>query len=318
MPCARPRRDVLHRMWGVPDLMRIVSLVPAGTEIVAALGLGDQLVAVTHDCDFPLAVRSLPRLTRSTIPAGATSREIDTAVRTAGDRGDSTFHLDATALREAAPDVIVGQTICRVCAVTLEQLPSALPRPPRLIPLDGDDLDGVLADVRRVADGLSVSERGEKLEAELRARLSAVAQRVSGAPRCAVALLEWVDPPFNGGHWVPDQIATAGGRDVLGRSGERSRIVTWDEVSSARPEVLVAALCGFGVRRALDDLALARATPRWQDIPAVGAGRVYAADGSAYFSRPGPRLVDGVEILAALFHPDLFDAPDASAAVPAA
>ncbi|MGH2378969.1 MAG: cobalamin-binding protein, partial [Candidatus Limnocylindria bacterium] len=157
--------------------MRVVSLVPAGTEIAAALGLVDGLVAVTHDCDFPPAVRSLPRLTRSTIPSGATSREIDTAVRTAGERGESTFHLDAVALREARPDVIVGQTICRVCAVTLEQLPSALPRPPRVIPLDGEDLEGVLLDVRRVADGLGVSERGEEVEAGLRARLAAVSER---------------------------------------------------------------------------------------------------------------------------------------------
>lgn len=298
--------------------MRIVSLVPAGTEMAAALGLLDRLVAITHDCDFPPAVRSLPRLTRSTIPSDATSREIDSAVRTAGERGESTFHLDATALREAAPDVILGQTICRVCAVTLEQLPSGLARPPRVIPLDGEDLEGVLSDIRRVADALGVSERGEEVAAELRARLSAVAERVAHVPRPAAAVLEWLDPPFNGGHWVPDQIGFAGGRDVLGRSGERSRVVTWDDVSSAHPEVLVAALCGFGVRRALDDLALARAMPGWGDIPAVRAGRVYAADGSAYFSRPGPRLVDGVEILAALFHPDLFDAPDASAAMSAA
>lgn len=297
--------------------MRVVSLVPAGTEIAAALGLLDQLVAVTHDCDFPPAVRLLPRLTRSTIPSDATSREIDTAVRTAGERGESTFHLDAVALREARPDVIVGQTICRVCAVTLEQLPSALPRPPQVIPLDGEDLEGVLSDVRRVADGLGVSERGDEVEAGLRARLTAVGERVAGAPRPAVAFLEWLDPPFNGGHWVPDQIAAAGGRDVLGRSAERSRVVTWDEVSAARPDVLVAALCGFDVRRALDDLALVRAVPGWGGIAAVRAGRIYAADGSAYFSRPGPRLIDGAEILAALLHPDLFEAPDRSAGVSA-
>jgi len=297
--------------------MRIVSLVPAATEIAAALGLADQLVAVTHDCDFPPDVRSLPRLTSSTIPAGSTSREIDTAVRSAGERGESTFHLDATALREARPDVILGQTICRVCAVTLDQLPSALARPPRVIPLDGEDLDGVLSDIRHVADGLGIGERGRDVEDGLRARLAAVADRVAGAPPPAVAVLEWLDPPFNGGHWVPDQVKVAGGRDVLGRSGERSRVVSWDEVASARPDVLVAALCGFGVRRALDDLALVRARPSWDRIPAVEHRRVYAADGSAYFSRPGPRLVDGVEILAALFHPALFEAPDAAAAVAA-
>lgn len=294
--------------------MRIVSLVPAGTEIAWALGLEDRLVAVTHDCDFPPSVRSLPRLTSSTIPPGSTSREIDHLVRSAGEHGVSTFHIDAKALRDARPDVILGQTICRVCAVTLDQLPAELGSTPRTIPLDGEDLAGVRRDIRRVADALDVGDRGIAVEARLRARLAAIAERVAGAPRPAVAVLEWLDPPFNGGHWVPDQVRIAGGRDVLGRSGERSRVVTWDEVAAAAPDVLVAALCGFGVRRALDDLALARRDPSWGRIPAARDGRVYAADGSAYFSRPGPRLVDGVEILAALFHPDMFEAPDASVA----
>lgn len=298
--------------------MRIVSLVPAGTEIAWALGVVDRLVAVTHDCDFPPSVRSLPRLTSTTIPAGATSREIDHLVRSAGEHGESTFHVEATVLRDARPDVILGQTICRVCAVTLDQLPADLGSTPRTIPLDGEDLEGVLRDIRRVAVGLNVDERGVTVEGQLRARLAAIAERVAGAPRPAVAVLEWLDPPFNGGHWVPDQVRVAGGRDVLGRIGERSRVVTWDEVAAAAPEIVVAALCGFGVRRALDDLALARRSPSWERIPAVRQGRVYAADGSAYFSRPGSRLVDGVEILAALFHPDLFDPPDASAAVRAA
>jgi iron complex transport system substrate-binding protein len=295
--------------------MRIVSLVPAGTEIAAALGFEDQLVAVTHDCDFPPSIRALPRLTGSTIPAEASSREIDNLVRTAGEKGESTFHVDPRAIRVARPDVILGQTICRVCAVTLDQLPADLGSTPRTIPLTGESIEGVFADIQRVADGLGVSERGERVIGALRARLKAVADRVAGLPRPRVACLEWLDPPFNGGHWVPDQVAIAGGRDVLGRAGERSRVVTWDEVAEARPEVLVAALCGFGISRALDDLALVRRTPLWDRIPATRTGRVYAADGSAYFSRPGPRLVDGVEILAGLFHPALFERAEPSMAV---
>lgn len=289
--------------------MRIASLVPAGTEIAYALGLGDQLVAVTHDCDFPPEARALPRLTSSTVPPGATSREIDDLVRAAGERGDSTFHLDGDALAAARPDVILGQTICRVCAITLEQLPTAPRRRPRVIPLDGQDLEGVFADVRRVAGGIGLPDRGREVEGRLRARLDAVAERVAGRDRPSVAVLEWLDPPFNGGHWVPDQVRIAGGRDVLGRAGERSRVVSWDDVARAAPEVVVAALCGFGVDRALDDLALARTSSDWARIPAARTGRVYAANGSAYFSRPGPRLVDGVEILAALFHPDEFPPP---------
>lgn len=295
--------------------MRIASLVPAGTEIAWALGLGRKLVAVTHDCDFPPAVRSLPRLTSSTIPAGATSREIDDLVRSAGERGESTFHLDARALRAARPDVILGQTICRVCAVTLDQLPSDVGSTPRTVPLTGESMEGVFADISRVANGLGVAEGGQRVVEGLRARLAAVADRVAGRPRPRVACIEWLDPLFKGGHWVPEQVALAGGVDVLAEPGERGVSIEWDEIVAARPDVLVLMPCGFDTRRAADEAGAVTGRAGFADLPAARTGRVYATDGGAYFSRPGPRLVDGVEILAALLHPDAFPPPPADAAV---
>ena len=295
--------------------MRIASLVPAGTEIACALGLDRQLVAVTHDCDFPPAVRSLPQLTSSTIPAGTTSAEIDHLVRSAGERGESTFHVDAQALRAASPDVILGQTLCRVCAVTLDQLPTDIGSSLRTIPLTGESMEGVFADIVRVAEGLGVTDDGRRLVEALRARLAALTRRVAGRPLPRVACIEWLDPLFKGGHWVPEQVALAGGIDVLGVPGERGVVMEWDEVVAARPDVLVLMPCGFDTRRAAEEAGAVTGRAGFADLPAARSGRVFATDGSAYFSRPGPRLVDGVEILAALLHPDAFPAPAPDAAV---
>lgn len=294
--------------------MRVVSLVPAGTEIVCALGAGDRLVAVTHDCDHPEYVRALPRLTRTTIPEGASSAEIDALVRSAGERGESTFHLDGDALRAARPDIIVGQTICRVCAVTFEQLPASLPVPPTVVPLDATSLEGVFADICRVGEALDLAERAVRVVEGLRARVEIVSRAVEREPRPRVLCLEWADPLFQGGHWVPEQVHAAGGIDVLGVAGERSREVAWGEIAAADPDVLVVMLCGFGTERAVAEVATLAARPGWQDLSAVRSGRVYAADGSAYFSRPGPRVTDGIEILAGLLHPSRVPAPAAAAA----
>lgn len=318
---ALPRTPSDDEVYGGSDTLgavRIASLVPAGTEIVCALGAGDRLVAVTHDCDHPEYVRALPRLTRTTIPDGASSGDIDALVRSAGERGESTFHLDGDALRAARPDVIVGQTICRVCAVTFEQLPSSLPVPPTVVPLEATSLDGVFADIRRVGDALHLTERAARLTEALRERVAAVTRAVEGRPRPRVACLEWVDPIFNGGHWVPEQVRAAGGEDVLGAPGERSRVLEWDELIAARPDVIVVMPCGFGVARAIAEAASLRDRAGWAGIPAVRAGRVYAADGASYFSRPGPRVVDGIEVLASLFHPSRVPAAVAGAAALAA
>jgi iron complex transport system substrate-binding protein len=285
--------------------VRVVSLVPAATEIACALGALDELVAVTHDCDHPPAVRTLPRVTSATIPPGASSREIDTLVRESAERGESTFHLDAAALRAASPDVILGQTICAVCAVTLDQVPRELASQPRVVPLDATSLDGMLEDVRRVGSALGREADADRLLTALRARIDRAARAVEGRRRPRVACIEWIDPPFNGGHWVPEQVRIAGGRDVLGTPGARSREIRWDEVRAMRPDVVVVMPCGWDVRRATNEAAA---------IPDLGA-RVVAVDGNAYFSRPGPRLIDGVELLASILHPGVVAAPAGASAI---
>jgi len=286
--------------------VRVVSLVPAATEMVWALGATDRLVAVTHDDDFPPAIDALPRVTRSTIPTGASAREIDLHVREAGARGESTFHLDEQALRDARPDVILGQTLCAVCAVTLDRIPTGLERQPSVVPLDASSMEGMFADIRRVGAALRCDADADRLVEELRSRLALVEKRVAGLPRPRVACLEWLDPLFDAGHWVPEQVRIAGGVDVLGTAGARSREIGWDEVIAARPEIVVAMPCGWDAPRA------AREAEALGDL--VGA-RMFGVDGAAYFSRPGPRLVDGVELLASIFHPGRVAPPDGASAI---
>ncbi|TME88365.1 MAG: cobalamin-binding protein [Chloroflexi bacterium] len=285
--------------------MRLVSLVPAATEIACAIGALADLVAVTHDCDFPASVRSLPRVTSATIPVGATSRQIDALVRAAASRNESTFHLDAGALRDAAPDVILGQTLCAVCAVTLDQVPRSLPREPRIVPLEAATLEGMYDDIARVGNALGRARQAQRLIASLRERVDAVREAVVGRARPRVACIEWVDPPFNGGHWVPEQVALAGGVDVLGEPGARSRELGWDEVRAARPDIVVVMPCGWDARRAEQEACA---------IPDLRA-RVVAVDGNAYFSRPGPRLIDGIELLGSLLHPEAVAAPLGAAVI---
>jgi iron complex transport system substrate-binding protein len=279
--------------------MRIVSLVPAATEMVHALGATAELVAVTHDDDYPPEVLDLPHVTRSTIPAGATAREIDTRVREAGARGESTFHLDHRTLRGVRPDVILGQTLCAVCAVTLDQIPATIDPAPRVVPLDASSIEGMFVDLRRVGAAIGRADAADALIDRLRVRIAAVERQVAGRERPRVACLEWLDPPFNAGHWVPEQVRFAGGVDVLGEPGARSREISWAEVVSARPDIVVAMPCGWDAERARRE-ALA--------MPLVRDARVVGVDGAAYFSRPGPRLVDGIELLGSILHPDLVGA----------
>jgi iron complex transport system substrate-binding protein len=274
--------------------------------MVWALGATDQLVAVTHDDNFPLAALALPKVTRSTIPTGATAREIDTHVREAGARGESTFHLNERALREARPDVILGQTLCAVCAVTLDLVPASLEHEPLVVPLDASSIDGMFKDIRRVAAALGRGAEAERVVTSLRARLDLVAERVAGRPRLRVACLEWLDPLFNAGHWVPEQVRIAGGEDVLGTAGARSREVTWDDVLAARPEIVIAMPCGWNAERAAREA---------EALGDVAGARVFGVDGAAYFSRPGPRLVDGTELLASILHPGLVAPPDGASAI---
>jgi iron complex transport system substrate-binding protein len=293
--------------------MRIVSLLPSATEIVCSLGLGDQLVAVTHECDYPPFVRGLPKATRTLIPKDASSGEIDRLVREklAGQR--ALYTLDLQTLEALRPDLIVTQALCDVCAVAAEEVEDAscrLPGRPPVVNLEPETLHEVYGAIRLVADAAGIAARGEETVRALEARVATVAERSAAARRRPrVALLEWLCPPFSCGHWSPQLVRLAGGDEVLGREGQKSRTLTWDEVAAAEPEVVFVACCGFDLERTLADTDALRNAPQWRALPAVRTGRVYVADGSQYFSRPGPRLVDSLEILAHALHPDLHPLP---------
>jgi iron complex transport system substrate-binding protein len=286
--------------------MRIASLVPSSTEMLFALGLGDQVVAVTHECDYPQEAAALPHLTRSVIPEGLSAPEIDRAVRERTAAGRALYELDEPRLAQLEVDLIVTQAVCEVCAVSFDDVVAAagrLPTRPQVISLDPATLDEVIADVPRLAEAAGADAVGQALLAAATGRLDAVERAVAGLPRPRVAAIEWLDPLFAGGHWVPRMIDLAGGEDVIGVADEKSRTLEWAELEASRPELIVAMPCGYGVEG-----ALAEARSESERLAALGA-RVVAVDASSYFSRPGPRLVDGVELLAHLMHPDRVPAP---------
>lgn len=293
--------------------MRIVSLIPSATEIICALGLEEQLVGVTHECDWPPSVQRLPKVTRTLIPTHASSAEIDRLVRRRLQTNGALYTLDLPLLAELRPDLIVTQALCDVCGVAeaeVEAAACALPGTPRVINLEPQTLSEVLASIRQVAQAAGVEPVAEEVARGLLARIDAVVTRTARVQRrVRVAVLEWLDPPFCSGHWTPELVRLAGGIEVLGREGQPSRTVSWDEILAGRPEVVFIACCGFSVERTLEDLRVWRCTPGWRDVPAVRSGRVYVTNGSHYFSRPGPRLVDSLEILAHALHPDLHPLP---------
>ena len=293
--------------------VRIVSLLPSATEIVCSLGLGDQLVAVTHECDYPPFVRGLPKATRTLIPKDAPSGEIDRLVREKLTGQRALYTLDLERLEALRPDLIVTQALCDVCAVAAEEVQDAscrLPGRPPVVNLEPETLDEVYGAIRLVAQAAGIAAKGEETVRSLEARVTAVAERSASLERRPrVALLEWLDPPFSCGHWSPQLVRLAGGEETLGPEGRKSRTLTWDEVAAAEPEVVFVACCGFDVERTLVDTDALRNAPEWRALPAVRTGRVYVVDGSQYFSRPGPRLVDSLEILAHALHPDLYPLP---------
>lgn len=291
--------------------MRIVSLLPAATEIVGALGLADQLVGVSHECDCPAEANERPRVTRCEIhESGLPSSEVDSWVRESLASTGTLYTLDEPLLRRLEPDVILTQRLCDVCAVpfgSVAELAHTLPGPPQVVNLEPASLQDIFENIRHVAKVLGVPDRAEAVTAWLAERVEAVRSRVATAqtrPRCVV--LEWIDPPFCCGHWLPELVDLAGAEEPLGRMGEDSTRIAWQSVLDALPEVLVLACCGFGTKRTLQDVPLLRGYPGWESLPAVESGRIYAVDGSAYFSRPGPRVVDSLEILAEVIHPELF------------
>jgi iron complex transport system substrate-binding protein len=282
--------------------MRIVSLVPSATEMLFALGLGDEVVAVTHECDHPDAARELPKVTRDALPADLTAGQIDAAVRARTDQGESIYELDAEALHELRPDLIVTQALCAVCAVSYDDvraIAEQLPGRPDVLSLDPHTLGEVLGDVRTLAEATDVRDAGVALVQDLATRIDRVRVAVRGRRPLQVAALEWLDPIYVAGHWTPQLIELAGGFDVLGMPGEHSERRSWAEVAAAEPDVVVAMPCGYDAER-----AHAEALLFGERLAALGAGEVVAVDAAAYFSRPGPRLVDGLELLAHVLHPE--------------
>jgi len=289
--------------------MNICSLLPGATEIVAALGLADDLVGISHECDYPVTVRNKRVLIKPTVdPTRISSPEIDHQVRTAVAAGESLYMLDESGFTQARPDLVITQDLCDVCAVTPEQVHRAiraLPRPPEVLTLNPNCLADVIEDIERIAGATGCVTQGHVFATALRNRLDAIREKISAARhRPRVVCLEWLDPVYIGGHWVPEMVALAGGDDVLGEAGAASRVVNWDAVIAARPDILLIMPCGFAIARTKSELHRLTSRPGWTTLPAVIQNRVFAVDAAAYFSRPGPRLVGGVEILASLFHPD--------------
>jgi len=291
--------------------VRIVSLVPHATELLFALGAGSEVLGVTHECDYPPAARELPQLTRDALPPGLSAAAIDAAVRERTLAGESIYELDRDALADLEPELIVTQALCPVCAVSyddVQELAHELPCQPRVVALDPKTLGESLGDVRTLAQATGRREQGVDLIARAAGRITAVRLSVRGSRRPRVVALEWLDPPFAAGHWTPQLIELAGGEDVMALSGEPSQEVSWQALAAADPEVAVVMPCGLDA-----DAARAQALEHAEELAALGAGRVVAVDGGAYFSRPGPRLIDGLELLAHVLHPELAAAPPAGA-----
>ncbi len=293
--------------------MKIVSLLPSATEIICILGLEDALVGVTHECDFPGSVLGLPKVTRTLIPTDAPSAEIDRLVRERLSTDRALYTLDLPTLEALEPDLIVTQALCDVCAVAEDEVREAVCRLPgdtQVINLEPQTLSQVFDAIRQVAQAAGVDRVADEVVGRLTARVETVASRsaaIQDRPR--LAFLEWLSPPFSAGHWNPELIRLAGGVDGLGQEGRPSRTLSWEEVKAYQPEAVFIACCGFSVERTMDDVRVLDAVPGWQNLPAVRSGRVYVADGSQYFNRPGPRLVDSLEILAHALHPETHPLP---------
>jgi len=285
--------------------MRIVSLLPSATEIVYALGLGDALVGVTHECDFPADARTKPVLTASALPHAPSPGDIDRHVRRSIHAGSSLYTLDADLLDRLAPDLILTQELCEVCAVSYEIVASAAKRlrgDPRIVSLEPSSLDDVYATIETVGDLTGTRARAHAVVGALRDRARALAGRVAGRVPPRTLVLEWTDPPMGAGHWTPELVELAGGTPLLGDAGSNSRTLRWEEIAAADPDAVIVAPCGFDLPTTERACAALRDNTVWRGLRAVRAGRAYAVDGNAFVNRPGPRLVDSAEIFAAALH----------------
>jgi iron complex transport system substrate-binding protein len=295
--------------------MKVVSLLPSATEIVFALGLGDALVGVTDECDFPPEAVTKPVVSRSALPQGRplSAREIDHAVRGTLDANQPLYVLDTDLLRREQPDVVLTQDLCRVCAVPSGQVQQALDRlglpDARVVSMDPDTLDEVIAQIDAVGKVLGRPEEAAELTASLRERVARVKEVAARLPMLNVFCLEWSDPPFAAGHWVPEMVEAAAGVNLLSEKGGPSRVVTHRAIRDANPEAIVFMPCGYYLEEAEVAAAAVFQHAELQETPAVRNGNVFAVDASSYFSRPGPRIVDGLEILAWALHPDAYPEP---------
>ena len=302
--------------------MRIVSLIASSTEIVCALGKGDELVGRSHECDHPAWVRSLPSVTAPKFPTDGTSYEIDQRVKAIVQEGLAVYRVDAAALEALRPDVIITQSQCEVCAVSTKDVEAAVCQiigsRPKIVSLEPNALDDIWRDIARVAEAIGVPERGRTLTAELQGRMDAVGVRArTAATRPSVACIEWVEPLMAAGNWMPTLVELAGGTNLFGTAGKHSPWMSFDELVARDPEVIVVLPCGYDIARASQDLPYLTKQPRWQGLRAVKSGRVFVADGNQYFNRPGPRVVESLEILAELIHPELFPPRHAGAYIAA-
>jgi len=287
--------------------MRIASLVPSATEMLFALGLGESVVGVTHECDYPAAATALPQLTATVLPAGLSAGEIDAAVKEVIGEGRALYTLDEERLAELGPDLIVTQAVCEVCAVSYDdvvEVAGRLPSRPRVLQQDPSTLAEVLEDVTRLGGAVGIAERAAAVRRALEERLEAVQAAVADESRPRVLALEWLDPPFLGGHWIPEMIEIAGGESIAGAPGEKSPQVGWEDLRGLDPNVVVSMPCGWYL-----DESCAQALRHGDRLGAFGEAQVFAVDGASTFSRPGPRLVDGVELLGHLLHPELVEPP---------
>jgi iron complex transport system substrate-binding protein len=290
--------------------MRIVSLLPSSTEIVCALGMAEQLVGRSHECDYPETVKTLPVCTAPKFDPQGSSAEINARVREVLREALSVYRVDEALLQALQPDVIVTQSLCEVCAVSLADVQQAVctwSASAQIVSLEPNRLSDVFMDIQRVAEALGVPERGAEVVAALQARMTAIAERAHALPdKPTVACLEWIDPLMAAGNWMPELVEMAGGINLFGEAGAHSPWLAWDALRAADPQVIILMPCGFDMARTAEDLPILQALDGWQSLRAVRTGRVYLTDGNQYFNRPGPRLVESLEILAEILHPSVF------------
>jgi len=291
---------------------RVVSMISSATETVAALGCEDRLVARSHECDFPPRVQQLPACTAPKIDIHAGSAEIDRQVKALVADAVSVYTVDAAILDRVRPDIIITQTQCEVCAVSLRDVEQAIcslvGSHPRIVSIEPNALADIWNDFRRIAAALEVSDRGEELVLHLQERLAAIQSRAAGlAHRPSVACIEWIEPLMAAGNWMPELVAIAGGVNLFGEAGRHSPWMTWEQLVAKDPEVIVVLPCGWDIARSRGEMHLLSDRPEWSRLQAVQNGRVALTDGNQFFNRPGPRVVESAEILAEIFYPDVFD-----------